>query len=56
MSRVHTPAASPYSLSLAIRSASSSLSNAITDSTGPKISSRLIVCSWATSSNTVGSM
>ena len=38
-SRVHTPAPSPYRVSLAILSASSSSSNVVTDTTGPKISS-----------------
>jgi hypothetical protein len=43
-------------LSLAIRSASASSSKAMAASTGPKISSRAIVASWPTPSNTVGSM
>jgi hypothetical protein len=53
-SEVHTVAASPYSVSLAIRTASSSPSNPITDSTGPNISSRAIVMSLDTSANSVG--
>src|ERR1700733_6542040 len=36
---VHTPAARPYTVSLAIAIASSSSSNGMTDRTGPKISS-----------------
>src|SRR5436309_1568753 len=38
-----TPAASPYGLSFAILTASSSSSKGITDRTGPKISSRAMV-------------
>ena len=53
MSRVHRPAASPYTESFAIAIASSSLSNGITASTGPKISSRAIVMSFLTPANTV---
>ena len=48
---VHTVAASPYSVSLAIRTASSSSPNGITDSTGPKISSRAMLMSLDTSVN-----
>ena len=47
-------AARPYSVSLAIRIASSSSVNGITDSTGPKISSRAMVMSLDTSANRVG--
>ena len=39
MSRVHTPAPRPYSVSLAILMASSKSSNEVTETTGPKISS-----------------
>ena len=39
---VHTLAASPYSESLARRTASSSESNAMIGSTGPKVSSRMM--------------
>src|ERR1017187_4775438 len=39
MSHVQTPAPSPYSVSLAISSASSSVLNVVTETTGPKISS-----------------
>ena len=42
--------------SLAIRTASSSSSNVMTDRTGPKISSWAIRMSGVTSVNTVGSM
>ena len=38
-SRVHTPAPSPYSVSLAILMASAKSANGVTDTTGPKISS-----------------
>ncbi len=54
MSRVHTAAASPYMVSLARSITSSSSSKESVASTGPKISSRAIVISSATSSNTVG--
>ena len=53
-SLVHTVAARPYSVSLAIRTASSSSLNGITDSTGPKISSRAMLMSLDTSVNSVG--
>src|SRR5262249_20737486 len=56
MSPVHTVAARPYSVSLAIRIASSSSANGITDSTGPKISSRAMLMSFDTSVNSVGVM
>ena len=39
MSRVQTPAPRPYSVSLAISSASSGVRNYVTASTGPKIAS-----------------
>ncbi len=53
MSRVHTPAPRPYSVSLAISSASASSLNVVTDSTGPKISSwKMRILLWP--SNTVG--
>ena len=54
MSLVQTVAARPYSVSLAIRIASSSSANGITDSTGPKISSRAMLMSFDTSVNSVG--
>ena len=54
MSEVQTVAASPYSVSLAIRTASSSSPNGMTDSTGPKISSRAMLMSLDTSANSVG--
>src|SRR5258706_477270 len=44
---VHTAAARPYTVSLAIRIASSSSLNGIADSTGPKISSRARRCGRA---------
>ena len=55
LSVLHTPADSPYSVSLAIRIAASVLSLRITASTGPKISSRAIVMSLRTSVKIVGS-
>src|SRR5215831_11889094 len=54
MSLVQTVAARPYWVSLAIRTASSSSLNGITDSTGPKISSRAMLMSLVTSVNSVG--
>ncbi len=53
-SLVHTVAARPYSVSLAIRTASSSSLKGITDRTGPKISSRAMLMSLDTSVNRVG--
>src|SRR5260370_3023026 len=53
-SAVHTVAARPYSVSLASRTASSSSPNAMTESTGPKISSRAMLMSLDTSANSVG--
>ena len=47
-------ARSPYSLSLASASASSSVSNTTTGATGPKISSRQAGLSGVTSVSTVG--
>src|SRR5437667_70072 len=47
--------ASPYLLSLAMRTASSSSSNGMTTRTGPKISSWAIVIELSTSTNIVGS-
>src|SRR5471032_1346160 len=52
---VHTAAARPYWVSLAIAMASSTLSKAITDSTGPKISSWAIFMALVTPSKIVGS-
>ena len=46
--------AKPYTLSLAIRIASSSSSNGMTDSTGPKISSWAMVILLSTSVKSVG--
>src|ERR1700722_12095134 len=53
-SGVHTLAAKPYPESFASLTASSSSSNAITGSTGPKVSSRMIRISCVTSASTVG--
>ena len=53
-SRVKTLAASPNSESFASLTASSSLLNAITGSTGPKVSSRIIRIAWVMSASTVG--
>ena len=53
-SRVQIAAVSPYSLSLAIWTASSSSANRITQAIGPNISSRAIRISGVTSANTVG--
>src|SRR6266404_277960 len=53
-SSVHTVAARPYSVSLASLMASASSSKGITDSTGPKISSRAMLMSLDTSANSVG--
>ncbi|MCY1461595.1 hypothetical protein D3C76_1019580 [compost metagenome] len=55
MSAVQTAAARPYGVSLAIAMASSALSNAMTDSTGPKISSWAIFIALLTPSKIVGS-
>ena len=55
LSVLQTPADSPYSVSLAIRTAWSVLSARITARTGPKISSRAIVMSLRTSVKIVGS-
>ncbi|CNM60620.1 Uncharacterised protein [Mycobacterium tuberculosis] len=52
----NTLPANPYTLSLAIRIASSSSSNGMTDSTGPKISSCAIVILLSTLVNSVGRM
>jgi hypothetical protein len=53
-SRPQTYAASPYGVSLAMRTASSSESYGSRHSTGPKISSRAMVMSLRTLENTVG--
>lgn len=45
---------SPYWLLLAFATASSGVRNDSTDSTGPKISSRAIVCACVTFVNSVG--
>ena len=50
---VNTTPASPYFVELAIAIASSSVSNGVTHTTGPKISSWKIVISGVTSANTV---
>ena len=52
--RVHTPAASPSSLSLASRTTSSSVSNGMIDATAPKISSRLTRIPFSVPVKTVG--
>jgi hypothetical protein len=52
---VYTPAERPYSESLAMRIACSSVSNGMTDRTGPNSSSRAIAMRWSTSANSVGS-
>ena len=54
-SALHTPPASPYTESLAIATASSSSSNGMNDTTGPKISSRATRIELTTSASTVGS-
>ena len=51
---MYSEAARPYGVSLAMATASASVSNSITDRTGPKISSRAIVMSLRTPSKTVG--
>jgi len=51
---VHTDEASPYFVSLAAASTSSSESNGRATSTGPKISSCTHSASWSTSAMTVG--
>ena len=53
-SRVQIPAASPYGVSFAMRSASASSSNSVTVRTGPKISSRATRQSFETPSRIVG--
>ena len=54
MSRLQIEPDNPYGEALARRSASSSVSNGMTPTTGPKISSRAIVMSGAMLSNTAG--
>ena len=54
MSRVHTAAARPYSLSFESSTTSSADVNGITDITGPKISSRAIRALLSTSAKIVG--
>ena len=54
MSRLQIEPDRPYGVALARRSASSSVSNGMTDTTGPKISSRAIRMSFDTPSKTVG--
>ena len=51
----NTPPGSPYLLSLAMRTASSSSSNGMTTSTGPKISCWAMVMELSTSVKSVGS-
>jgi hypothetical protein len=53
VARSTAPAARPYAESFAMAIASASLSNGITASTGPKISSAAIVMSLRTSAKTV---
>ena len=55
-SRVHTAAASPYVVALPWAMPSSTDLKGITDSTGPKISSRAIFIRLVTPSKIVGSM
>ena len=54
MSRLQTEPDSPYGVAFARRSASSSVSNGMIDTTGPKISSRAMRMSLSTPSKTVG--
>ena len=54
MSRLQIEPDSPYGVALASRSASSSVSKAMIDTTGPKISSRAMRMSFETPSKTVG--
>jgi hypothetical protein len=54
ISRLQIEPDSPYGVALARRSASSSVSNGMIETTGPKISSRAIRMSFDTPSNTVG--
>ncbi|MNV96093.1 hypothetical protein D3C71_1910560 [compost metagenome] len=55
-SRVHRLAARPYGVSLAMRRASRWSRAVMTESTGPKISSRAMVMSLLTLSKMVGGM
>jgi hypothetical protein len=54
MSRLHTPALSPYPVALVISTASARLANLTTDNTGPKISSRATRAVLGTPASTVG--
>ena len=54
MSRLQIEPDSPYGVAFARRSASSSVSNGMIETTGPKISSRAIRMSLQTPSKTVG--
>src|SRR5256885_1616223 len=51
---VQVPAERPYWLLFALATASSGVRNVRTDSTGPKISSRAMVCAWVTPVKSVG--
>jgi len=51
---VQMPADRPYGVLFALATASSGVRKVSTDSTGPKISSRAMVCAWVTLVNTVG--
>ena len=51
---VHTPADRPYGMLFAFSTASSGVRNVITESTGPKISSRAMRCDCATPVKNVG--
>ncbi|CAM5720673.1 hypothetical protein SVIOM342S_10612 [Streptomyces violaceorubidus] len=48
------PADRPYGVLLALATASSGVRKVRTDSTGPKISSRAMVCAWVTFVKSVG--
>jgi hypothetical protein len=54
MSRLQIDPDRPYGVAFARRSASSSVSNGMIETTGPKISSRAMRMSFDTPSNTVG--
>ncbi len=55
MSRVHTDADSPYSESLARRSASVASATLTIGSVGPNVSSRSAIMEWSAPTSTVGS-
>ena len=52
---VHTDAASPYSESLASRTASSASATFMIGTVGPNVSSVMHAIEWSTSTSTVGS-